>query len=454
MKTLLAIVMAAGLTLMPLAAAAVAAPGSSGSKPPIEQPLVREGDFAVELANSLNITTSNDETEAESSLAAMGIAPRNGWVADYPVTPDIYSEVRQSAIAAAGAGKLAMSEDRVGTVITDVSTGLGLSIMVAGDQYDYASNAVPPASYGDYGAQSPEYAYDPGVDDYYADYGPPIVTYYAPPWDYWYLYSWVPWPFWWGGSSFDGFFVLNDFNRTVFHHRGGHGHWGNHHGRSSTVVAGRVTNQVRNPSGRMARIDPVTRASGSAGLGTVANGRAGNRLAGNSQAARSILNNSLSGSRSTGTVSHDADRFSTARPGSRGGLNASRNSSGFVSVGPGRGGSTNSLAIGPGAFGNHSRSQSSGTFSAPATRGFSSSAPRSFSGFSGGGFAAGSSGFGGGGISRGGFSGGFSGGHGGGGFGGVHGGGGGFGGGHGGGFSGGHGGGGFGGGGGHGGGRR
>ena len=56
--------------------------------PPIEQPLVREGEFAVELANALNLTTSHDEATGESYLASVNILPRNGWMSDYPMTPD------------------------------------------------------------------------------------------------------------------------------------------------------------------------------------------------------------------------------------------------------------------------------------------------------------------------------------------------------------------------------
>jgi hypothetical protein len=60
---------------------------------------------------------------------------------------------------------------------------------------------------------------DPGViNDYYATEGPPVVTYYTPPPDYYYLYSWVPYPFWWTGLWFPGFFVLNDFQRTIVVH--------------------------------------------------------------------------------------------------------------------------------------------------------------------------------------------------------------------------------------------
>jgi len=57
--------------------------------PPISQTLVREGDFAVKLAESLKMGKPQGEAEAESMLASAGVAPKNGWIADYPLTPDI-----------------------------------------------------------------------------------------------------------------------------------------------------------------------------------------------------------------------------------------------------------------------------------------------------------------------------------------------------------------------------
>lgn len=51
-------------------------------KPPIEQPLVREGTLALQLAESLKIGSSRSELEAENALADVGIAPGNGWIMD------------------------------------------------------------------------------------------------------------------------------------------------------------------------------------------------------------------------------------------------------------------------------------------------------------------------------------------------------------------------------------
>src|SRR6266496_1968895 len=64
--------------------------------PPIEQPLVREGTLAVRLSHALGLSTAKSEVEAETWLGEKGISPRNGWIADYPVTPDIVGELQTS----------------------------------------------------------------------------------------------------------------------------------------------------------------------------------------------------------------------------------------------------------------------------------------------------------------------------------------------------------------------
>src|SRR5208337_858170 len=227
-----------------------------------EQPLVREGDFAVELATALNLTKSNDEAAAESSLAAINIAPRNGWISDYPMTPDIISEVRDSAARSASAGSLNMSEADASSTVDRISTAMNLPVKIAGESYGYESSSSSSSEYSSSSSSSAaappevsEYMEPSEVEQYYDDYGPPIVSYYPPPWEYGYLYDWVPWPFWWGGWGFGGFFVLGDFDRFHDHHR--------------------FTNHVRNANGTVSRVDPAARASGTA---------ASSRLAGTNRA--------------------------------------------------------------------------------------------------------------------------------------------------------------------------
>ncbi|MDA8387094.1 MAG: hypothetical protein M0Z58_00350 [Nitrospiraceae bacterium] len=198
---------------------------------PISQPLVREGDFAVKLAAALGLGATSSESEAESTLSSAGIAPKNGWIADYPVTPDISGEVRAAIIAAADSGELPMGRDEALAAFQDVLAGYNLSMRAAG-----AGEEAPP----------PEETYPNTtvINNYYYSEGPPVITYFAPPPDYAYLYTWVPYPFWWGTFWFPGYYCLVDFNIVVFHH---------HHREF-------ISNHFRNPrTGGFFRIDPTTR---------------------------------------------------------------------------------------------------------------------------------------------------------------------------------------------------
>jgi hypothetical protein len=201
-----------GQTPVAQAAEYASVPESSGAAP-VSQPLVREGDFAVKLAQALHIVTTDDEAEAESVLSQAGIAPQNGWIADYPMTPDILMELRQDTLRAADAGKLALGEDQALRAIQTVADGFGLFVQINEPGDDNPISQPPPGS-------TETYVNPTVVNNYYYEYGPPVVTYYAPPPDYYYLYAWVPFPFWWYGFYYPGFFVLHDFDRVVVFHRG------------------------------------------------------------------------------------------------------------------------------------------------------------------------------------------------------------------------------------------
>jgi hypothetical protein len=173
--------------------------------PPVGQTLVREGNFAVKLASALDLKNTEDEVEAESLLAGAGIVPRNGWIADYPVTPDIMGEVRDSLFDAIDAGKLTKGTDETLKAFDDVCDELGISIR----PYTEGETAEAPPS----GAEN--YPNPAVIENYYAEQEPPVVTYYAPPPGYYSMYSWVPYPFWWVDFWFPGFFVLNDFHKVI-----------------------------------------------------------------------------------------------------------------------------------------------------------------------------------------------------------------------------------------------
>ncbi len=230
-----------GLLLMPVIIHAQSQQATTKA-PPVQQPLVREGDFAVQLVKDLNLGTTSDEAEAESILGSAGISPRNGWVADYPVTPDIMGEIQQSVSDAVDSQKLSMNKDDALNRVQNAKAALDLGIRpyTSGEPHE-----INPS------AQYPETSV---INNYYYDQGPPIVTYYAPPPDYYYLYSWVPYPFWWFDFWFPGYFILHDFHRSVhFHDR--------------TGFVSNHFNDSRNH--RVHRIDPVDRFHGRtfAGIG-------------------------------------------------------------------------------------------------------------------------------------------------------------------------------------------
>src|SRR5512139_1364382 len=85
-----------------------------------EQSLIREGFFAMKLAEALKIGPVKSEAEAENMLALVGITPQNGWIADYPVTPDIIGELQNAIAVAADSGKLAMNKSEAIKVFEDL----------------------------------------------------------------------------------------------------------------------------------------------------------------------------------------------------------------------------------------------------------------------------------------------------------------------------------------------
>ena len=109
--------------------------------PSVGAPLVREGDFAIELSSALGLGQTEDEVEAESWLGEAGIAPRNGWIADYPVTPDIVGELQTSVGYAADANKISMGRDEAQNQLIAVCTQFGLSVT----PYTSATRALPPS---------------------------------------------------------------------------------------------------------------------------------------------------------------------------------------------------------------------------------------------------------------------------------------------------------------------
>mgnify|MGYP001599730207 CR=1 FL=1 len=231
------------LLLLPVLVYAQTAPAKT-APPPIAQELVREGDFALRLEAALGLERSADEAGAETRLGELGITPRNGWIADYPVTPDILAELQKTVGDAAEAGRVPLQKAEALKRLDSVAVEQSL--------------AVKPHTIEDTDETLPQEAVDypdpTVINNYYYDEGPPVVTYYAPPPDYYYLYSWIPFPFWCSGFWFPGYFILHDFHRSVF--------FGHRFGFISNHF-----NDIR--ANRVFRVDPVARFNGRtfAGIG-------------------------------------------------------------------------------------------------------------------------------------------------------------------------------------------
>jgi uncharacterized membrane protein YgcG len=74
----------------------------------------------MRLTEALKIGPVKSEAEAENMLALVGIAPKNGWIADYPVTPDIIGELQNAIATAADSGKIAMNKSEAIKVFEDL----------------------------------------------------------------------------------------------------------------------------------------------------------------------------------------------------------------------------------------------------------------------------------------------------------------------------------------------
>jgi hypothetical protein len=234
-------------------------PSGNTSKqvPPIAQPLVREGDFAIKLAQAFGLGQAKSDAEAESMLTQAGVSPKNGWITDYPVTPDVIGELTKAISDAADAGGLPLGKDKALRAFRTSAVELELPV-IAEVPNGYLDNPPPTV---------PQYADPSAINNYFYNDGPPVVTYYPPPPDYYYLYGWVPSPFWYSGFYFPGFFILHDFHRVVYANR----------------YPRLITNHVRDPrTGSFSTVSPARRYQGS----TFGAGRTPNFARFNSGAAR------------------------------------------------------------------------------------------------------------------------------------------------------------------------
>src|SRR4030042_1758203 len=127
MKNIVAVIIVSSLLLFPFVAYAQSEePG--GQAPPVEKSLCPEGDFALRLVPALKMGTTENQAEAVDMLSSVGITPRNGWIANYPVTPDIIGELEKAIIAAADAKKLPIEKDEALKAFRDLTAEGGLEV--------------------------------------------------------------------------------------------------------------------------------------------------------------------------------------------------------------------------------------------------------------------------------------------------------------------------------------
>jgi hypothetical protein len=174
-----------------------------GEFSPLAPPLVREGDFAIKLAEVFGFGEIIDEEGARQLLAEIGLSPRDGWVVDYPVTPVILAELREAVIASSETGRLSMTVAEALEAFDFLALNVGLSVDVTPEREPLAE--VP---------EEALYAESPEINYYYATEGPPIMTYNPPPSYYSSYYDWVPYSFYFSRGYYPGFFILRDFHRA------------------------------------------------------------------------------------------------------------------------------------------------------------------------------------------------------------------------------------------------
>ena len=254
MRQWLSILLTAACLLFYPFAAFAADYGSQSSQtqqvPPVAQPLVREGDFAIKLAAELDLGNPADEASAEDLLTKAGVVPANGWLSDYPVTPEIIGQLQGSIAKAAAEGGLPMNTDEATRGLYTVASQMNLPVP-AGPSTSEPESQQPSA------VQS-----NPTViNNYYNDQGPPIITYYPPPYYDAYLYDWVPYPAFWFGFWFPGFYICHSFTTVVViqDHDFDRGRDFDHGRRG--IVSNRVIDPITR---RVAVVDPVTKTSSGA----------------------------------------------------------------------------------------------------------------------------------------------------------------------------------------------
>ncbi len=311
--------------------------------PSIEQSLVPESVFAMQLAEALKLGPVDDEAKAEELLSELGIEPKNGWIAEYPVTPEVLGDIETGIAMASDQGKLSFTKEQALKLFENVKIKLGFDVKPGSnppaglikkpgkttvyrytDSYGAAHftdnvDSIPEtnrktmkivsqtalnglsggAGSGTTQAPTPQYTAKPKlepevINQQYEEQGPPVVTYYEPPERYNYLYVWVPYPFWSTGFYYPGYFVLNDFHRQVRVNR--HPYFVTHHHHGDDSDFSRSRSDEHGNRGLQGQLNPDGKRHSRGGFSTP-NAQAGARAIIEHNPSRNSFTNGTADSR-------------------------------------------------------------------------------------------------------------------------------------------------------------
>lgn len=178
-------------------------------------PLVREGEFAIQLVEVLGIGPATSEYEAGEILVEVGILPEEAWAPDDYITPEFIGALGDSIGEAADTGRIWMSRDEAMEALYSLLVEFGLPIP------DEFSNryVIGDPPYSD------QYCDHRTVIRHYSRYSPPKITYCRPPYDYYDRYVWVPYGLWWYGHYYSGYYIFYHLHLAIHrHHHFHHNH--------------------------------------------------------------------------------------------------------------------------------------------------------------------------------------------------------------------------------------
>ena len=91
---------------------------------------VTQCDYAIKLAEELNLGKGLSVEEAISALTKVGIVPKEGFKCDVEVTREFLNEIQDLVIAAAEKGLIDFSPESATEIVASLSKDMGLPVPV------------------------------------------------------------------------------------------------------------------------------------------------------------------------------------------------------------------------------------------------------------------------------------------------------------------------------------